>query len=126
MTMEDDRRPKRQLTPEQLQKLAAAREKALEKRRQLAELNKKEKALKEVELIDRMKRVGIVKEKESEHKNASVHEKDGPEDEMVEIVKPKNKMIVPAAVKHRKTIIVADSSDSSSDDNDEVEVLCAV
>lgn len=56
-TTEMTEKPKKQMSEERLAQLAAARKKALEKRRQLAELTKKEKEIKERELQERVQRV---------------------------------------------------------------------
>jgi L-lactate utilization protein LutB len=50
-------KPKRQMTPEQLEKLKLAREKALQKKREIKEIKDGEKAIKQKELEDRKKRV---------------------------------------------------------------------
>jgi hypothetical protein len=105
-------KPKRQMTPEQLEKLAQAREKAVEKRRQLGEITRKEKAMKELELTERMKKVGLTKQEAEEQS----------EEEVVN-APTKSK---PVPISPRRKVVVDSSSESDSDDEDEVEVLKAV
>ena len=118
--MSEHQKPKLQMTEEQLKRLAEARVKALEKRRQLADLNKKEKALKEVELINRMKNVGLMKPTEIKQESESESE---PEPEPQKIVKKAPKIPQVVKVQRRKVIANSDSDSDSSDDEDEVEVL---
>lgn len=81
-TMHSSNNPprKRTMTPETLEKLKLAREKALEKKKQMKELTMKEKELKQKEFE---KRIENVKQKE-ERLNAGSHPHTMPKEEKVE------------------------------------------
>lgn len=122
-------KPKRQMTEEQLEKLKQAREKALEKKREIRALIDAEKEMKQLNLEQRKKKVeDFYKSLETTSTKQDTKKKPEPEsefdsesssdDEVVEQVivkkRPKTKKKVV-----RKIIEVSSSSDSDSDSSDD-------
>jgi hypothetical protein len=122
-------KPKRQMTPEQLEKLKLAREKALQKKREIKGIKDGEKAMKQQEFEDRKKRVeefAKLSSPKSEFKKskppaqvAQTDESSSESDEEIE-----HQIIVKKAPKKSKKNIFkkvikvsSSSSDSESDDD---------
>jgi hypothetical protein len=106
----------RQMTEEQLEKLKLAREKALQKKRELKEIKDGEKAMKQQELEERKQKVEAFKSRVQLHRKEE-SESSSSDGEVVEEVvvkkvpKRKTKKIV-------KKIIEVSSSSSESDSSD--------
>jgi hypothetical protein len=60
-----EKKPKREMTEERKAQLAAARAKAMEKRRMLADLTKKEREIKEMALKERIEKIKVFEEKKA-------------------------------------------------------------
>ena len=97
--IETTEKPKKQMSEDRMKQLQAARVKALEKRRMLAELTKKEKQIKDDTLKERMEKI-------KEYEERSVIAK-------TEKVKPKKKT---------KPVVVESESESESESDSEESV----
>jgi hypothetical protein len=114
-------------TPDQLAKLALAREKALEIRKANAEVNRREKELKKLEKDERAKRVNDNYEKMKNPKPQEVKEPvilqeeeydSEPEPEVVQpvVVKQKAK---PKPIKKKKKVVIVQQEEISSEEEEE-------
>jgi hypothetical protein len=126
--MEPDTKPKRTMTPEMLEKLAQAREKALEKKRLLKDLHEKEKAIRDAELQARVNRVEEFEKAQKPSPPAKEHvEDDSTENEpIVEVLKTAKKKLAiapkpqarPKVQKVVKRVVQVDSSSESESDGE--------
>ena len=115
-----EKKPKRQLTDSQLEKLKLAREKALEKRRELAAMRKMER---DIELKEQEEKRAEIKAKHSKlvEPAAPVPEPTETESEpdspppVVKKKKPKKKA--------KKPIVIVEESESSSSDDEQANVV---
>ena len=113
-------KPKRQISELQLTNLAKAREKAKERKKELAQLNAKSKGLKEQELRKNAERYDeILKEKERLKKEEEKREKQKELEETLQKIERQREPIENSKKKVKKIIYKSDSED----DDEEEEVL---
>ena len=121
--MEKEQKPKRVLSPEQLEKLKVAREKALKVRQANAEQRKKEKDLKKLEKQAKQKEIeeklmnyqeGSTGASASDNQELSASHsiENEPEEEAPPVKKPKKKT--------KKPIVIVEESDSSESEDEQV------
>jgi len=114
--MEKEQKPKRVLSPEQLEKLKVAREKALKVRQANAEQRKKEKDLKKLEKQ--------AKQKEIEEKLMNYQEAPAPEPTPEPEEEPEETTVAPPVKKPKKKtkkpIVIVEESDSSESEDEQV------
>ena len=129
MTTTDNKtKAKRQMSEEQLEKLKYAREKAIEKRRELAEIRKMERDL---QLKEKENKVKTIKAKHSKMNSKAVtkaepesESESEPESDSSEILEPVFQKKIKKKKKKKKPIVIVEDSDSSdSDSNDDSNVV---
>ena len=114
--MEKEQKPKRVLSPEQLEKLKVAREKALKVRQENAEQRKKEKDLKKLEKQAKQKEIeeklmNYQETPQLERAEPTPEPEEEPE-ETTPVKKPKKKP--------KKPIVIVEESDSSESEDEQV------
>lgn len=120
-TEQPTQKTKRQLSPEHLEKLKMAREKALQKKQELRQLRDAEKEMKEQKLNERRQRVEAFKKQKEAPPQTEMVEANTPSDseeslieELIVKKKPKKK----GRVVRKIVEVSSSSSDSSSDEED--------